>query len=202
MTTAATTVAAFDVDGTLTTRDCVVPFLREVAGTWGLVGGLLRHPLRLFERALRRDRDGLKAMAATAVFAGRNEDEVRRLGTDFARRVHAGWMRQDTVRQLDRHREAGDLVVLVSASFELYLVPLARLIGVDHVLGTRLAAADGAFTGELEGPNCRGPEKVERLRSWMTDEGVERTAITLVAYGDSAGDRDLLAASDEAHWVA
>ena len=64
-------VAAFDVDGTLTTRDCVVPFLRRVAGTRRLGVGLGRQAAHIAPALARRDRNALKAQAALIVFRGR-----------------------------------------------------------------------------------------------------------------------------------
>jgi len=82
-------------------------------------------------------------------------------------------------------------VVLASASLELLLEPWARAAGVDDVLATRLEVRDGRLTGRLAGPNCYGPEKVARLEALVGDlAGVE-----LYAYGDSRGDRELLAAA-------
>ena len=92
-------------------------------------------------------------------------------------------------------------MVLVSASFEVYLRPLGELLAVDEVLATRLELADGIATGALDGPNCRGPEKVRRLHDWADSEFGGRTNVRVVAYGDSAGDRELLADADEAHWM-
>jgi phosphatidylglycerophosphatase C len=191
------TVAAFDVDGTLTTRDCVVPFMRRIAGARLIVPRLGFRPDRLVPVVIGRDRDKLKALAAAAAFRGRRYDELCAAGTSFADMVHDRWLRSDTLESLQRHREAGDRTVLVSASFEVYVRPLAALLGVDHVLATRLDVCDGIATGALDGPNCRGPEKVTRLHDWLGD----RSAVRIVAYGDSAGDREMLADADEAHWV-
>jgi len=198
-----TTVAAFDVDGTITTRDCVVPFMREVTGARRIVPRLLARPDTLVPAMVRRDRDALKALAAVAAFRDVEYGRLERLGSEFARRVHASWLRPDTVETLDKHLASGDRVVLVSASFEVYLEPLAALLGVDHVLATRLRHADGVCSGELDGANCRGAEKVRRLHEWLdlVDNG-GRADVRLVAYGDSAGDRELLADADEAHWVS
>ena len=70
------------------------------------------------------------------------------------------------------------------------------------MLGTRLAVGGGGtFTGALDGPNCRGPEKVSRLHRWLDATTGGRAGIRLVAYGDSPGDRELLADADEAHWI-
>ncbi len=191
------TVAAFDVDGTITTRDCVVPFMRRVAGARRIVPRLGARPDRLVPVIAGRDRDRLKALAAAAAFRGHRYDDLCAAGAVFADMVHERWLRTDTLEVLRRHLADGDRTVLVSASFEVYLRPLADLLGVDHVLATRLDVRDGIVTGGLDGPNCRGPEKVVRLHEWLGD----RSGVRLVAYGDSAGDREMLADADVAHWV-
>lgn len=193
-------VAAFDVDGTLTTRDCVVPFLRRVAGVGPVVRGLARRPGRLGAAVARRRRDDLKALATRAAFSGRDVAAVERLAEEFAADVAAHHLRDDTTARLRWHRDQGHRIVLVSASYEVYLRPLGDRLGVDGVLGTRLEVRDGRYTGALDGPNCRGAEKVRRLHAWL-DEGPvaerpARRAVQVWAYGDSAGDDELLADAD------
>lgn len=136
-----------------------------------------------------------------AAFTGRTHDELAAAGTSFARTVHERWLRSDTLASLHAHLDDGDHVVLVSASFETYLRPLAELLGVEAVLSTRLEVVDGVATGKLWGANCRGPEKVRRLHDWLRDHHGGRSNTHVVAYGDSAGDRELLADADDAHWV-
>jgi len=190
-------VAAFDVDGTLTTRDCVVPFLQRVSGSARLLTRIAARPAALAGAAIRRDRDRLKAMAMRAAFTGRATTAVEAVGTAFAEHVHRSWLRPDTPRRLAWHQDEGHRVVLVSASLGAYLYPLADLLGVEDVLCTEAVVGDdGRYTGAMVGANCRGPEKVRRLRSWMADAGLADA--TLWAYGDSAGDRELLACADRA----
>lgn len=188
------TVAAFDVDGTLTTRDCVVPFLQQLAGRARLTVGVLGQPVGLANGIIRRDRDRFKALAVRAAFAGRLATVVDGIGQRFADSVYAGGMRPDTPRRLAWHRSEGHHVVLVSASLGSYLHPLGRLLGAEGVLCTEAAVGeDGRFTGAIVGANCRGPEKVRRLHAWMHEAGLDDAE--LWAYGDSAGDRQLLAAA-------
>jgi len=197
-----TRIAAFDLDGTLTTRDCVVPFLRQVAGTPRLVAGVAAHPIDVSRALVRRDRDAFKALASHAAFAGRALGDVEPRAAEFAAMVQANWMRSDTVRSLDAHLQAGDQVVIVSASYAIYVEPLAVLLGAHQALATRLAVgADGRLTGELDGPNCRGPEKIRRLHDWLDTTHGGRAMVDLIAYGDSPGDRELLADADERHWI-
>ena len=192
-----TTVAAFDFDGTLTTRDTVVPFLAAVAGRAGLIGALLRHPVSLFDATLRRDRDRFKASAVRAVFTGREAEAVERIGSSFAKTIQERWLRADTPRRLRWHQDEGHRVVLVSASFGAYLRPLGEVFGVDAVLCTEATVGlDGRYTGALEGVNCRGDEKMRRLRRWLAESGLDDAE--LWAYGDSQGDAAMLAAADHA----
>lgn len=189
-------VAAFDVDGTLTVRDCVVPFLARLSGGRARLGArLARRPIGLLGAAARADRDAVKAVATRAVLAGRDLERVEDEGRAFAGLITRSWLRADTLARLRWHREQGHRVVLVSASYEVYVTPLAAALGADAV-ATRLATADGTLTGALDGPNCRGGEKVVRLRAWQAAAGVD--GAELWAYGDSAGDDELLAAADHA----
>jgi phosphatidylglycerophosphatase C len=188
-----TVVAAFDVDGTLTRRDSVGPFLRRLAGR-RLLLALVRSPAALATGLVRRDHDQLKAIVCVAV-AGIDEQRARTEGEAFAREIQARRLRDDTVARLRRHQELGHRTVLVSASLKHYLAPLGALLGVDAVLCTALEVGDdGALTGRLSGPNCRGPEKVARLRAWLAE--TELVAPELWAYGDSSGDDALLAMAD------
>jgi phosphatidylglycerophosphatase C len=192
-TTRPAVVAAFDVDGTLTTRDCVLPFLLRAAG-WRLATTLGRRPLALARAAVRRDRDRLKALACAAL-RGLDAREADTLGATFAREIAAGRLREDTTARLRRHRELGHTVILASASLDPYLVPLGELLGVDAVLCTRLERGpDERLTGRLDGANCRGPEKARRVREWLDDAAA--AGAELWAYGDSAGDDELLALAD------
>jgi phosphatidylglycerophosphatase C len=189
-------IAAFDVDGTLTVRDCVVPFLIRVAGNRSrLAMRLAAHPVGLLRIGVRRDRDLAKAAASRAAFSGQPHDRVLDEGRAFAGIVAASWLRPDTSARLGWHLDQGHHVVLVSASYEVYLTPLGSGLGVADVLGTRLAvAADGTCTGELDGPNCRAGEKVTRVREWQARRGLEGAEIW--AYGDSAGDDEMLRIAD------
>jgi len=186
-------VAAFDVDGTLTTAECVVPFLRRAVGR-RLVAALARRPLELLRALARRDRDRLKELACTA-FEGRDAAALDRLGAEFARTFVVPRLREDTTARLRRHQELGHTVLLASASLEAYLRPLGAELELDGVVCTRLErGGDGRLTGNLLGANCRGPEKARRVLEWVTEAGLD--GAELWAYGDSPGDAELLAAAD------
>lgn len=185
------TVAAFDVDHTLTVRDCVVPFMRRVAGTSTLFGAVARNPVSVAKMLLGRNRDALKSFFVSAAFAGRSVHEVEEIAALFAAEVAEGWMRSDVAQRLRWHQEQGHVVVLVSASLQPYLEVLGDLLEVDAVLCTSLVDIDGVFTGELMGKNCRGAEKVDRLHAWCDAANVPVDSVKY-AYGDSSGDHQML----------
>jgi phosphatidylglycerophosphatase C len=187
-------VAAFDVDGTLTVRDCVRPFLLRVGGWRGLTTAVVRRPTTSLKAAARRDRDAFKELLVGGVLRGRKVSQVEQLGEQFAEHVARGWLRPDTVSRLRWHQRMGHRIVLVSASLGPYLRPLGRTLGVDGVLCAEPLRAGDEFADGLDGRNCRAAEKVRRLDEWLAE--CELDDATVWAYGDSAGDRELLARAD------
>ena len=186
-------VAAFDVDGTLTVRDCVFPFLLKVGGPARMARALFGRPVRLVRMLAGRDRDAAKAHFVRTCLAGLDAETVAEAGREFAGKVASGWMRADVAEVLRRHQDAGRVVVLVSASLAPYLEPLGDILEVDAVLCTQLEERDGVLTGEIDGANCRGAAKVARLEEWARGAGIVHAGWLSHAYGDSSGDREMLA---------
>ena len=193
-------VAAFDFDRTLTTRDTVFPFMVRVAGVRSMVSIGARNVLRIGSLVVRRDRDGLKELMCREVFRTKRVEDVEHLAVSFSSFVLERFMRSDTVRRLRWHQEQGDVTVVVSASLGTYLHVVGDLLEVDAVICTELEQIDGLYTGALIGRNCRRSEKHERLLEWLADAGLPQSSI-MFAYGDSAGDTELLSVAQHAVWV-
>ena len=195
-------VAAFDFDGTLTRADSVVPFLVRFGGRRKLALRLARHGPSLMVAVARRDRDRVKALATDAVFRGVPRARVEALALEHGREIAANGLRDDVVARLGWHVGQGHRVVIVSAAYEPYVRVVAGALGVSDVVATRLdvGAADRC-TGVLAGANCRAVEKVHRLQQWMSTHGLVRNDVEVWAYGDSSGDRELLAYADHPVWV-
>jgi phosphatidylglycerophosphatase C len=197
-----TVVAAFDFDGTLTRRDSVLPFLKRFVLRPAVLGRAVIELPRVIVALARGDRDRLRAAATRAVLTGVPRADVEAAGHAFAGEIVAGRLRGDTTERLRWHVAQGHRVVVVSASYDCYLHGVAAALGAEAVLSTRLEVRDGRCTGSLIGRNCRAVEKVARLDTWLTGQGLRRDQVELWAYGDSAGDRELLAYADHAVWAA
>ena len=194
------TVAAFDVDNTLTVRDCVVPFMKTVGGVSKLSKVVLSDLGKTIQNVRRRDRDALKMKFVDGIFAGKDAREVESLGVQFASKVADKWLRSDVASRMRWHQEQGHVVILVSASLGAYLHPLGDLLEVDAVLCTELEEENGVLTGKLIGRNCRGKEKASRVQKWCQDSGIALEDL-MYAYGDSSGDTELLELFSEPTWV-
>jgi phosphatidylglycerophosphatase C len=188
-------IAAFDFDGTLTVRDTFSAFLQWRSPRWRLaVAGLRLAPAAVAYVAT-RDRGRFKTAAFHAVLGRVALAQLEAEAERFAEAEFARLLRPDALARWEAHGLAGDERVIVTASPEPIIAPFARRLGADRLIGTRLEVeADGRVDGALNGPNCRGPEKVARLQA-VYGAGVR----PLSAYGDTAGDVELLAIAEHPH---
>ena len=190
-------VAAFDFDGTITRRDTFLPFLQAVAGKrrylqqmLALSPGLLAYLLGIINN------HAVKNRLLAQFLRGNEVGDVDRLARSFAAGRLQQFVRPSALARLRWHQQQGHRCVIVSASLECYLRPWSEATGGLEVVGSRLASDNGMYTGELLGQNCYGAEKVSRLNDLLG----ARETYTLYAYGDSKGDRELLAWADHAYY--
>jgi phosphatidylglycerophosphatase C len=187
-------IVAFDFDGTLTVRDTFTAFLAWRKGPVGYLVGLARLTPDLIHYLRDRNRGRLKAAAVRVFLAGQSradlEDAARRFAEEQARTL----LRPDAIRAWRRWQAQSARLVIVTACPEEVAAPFARGLGADSLIGTRLAYdAEDRLIGQLAGPNCRGPEKVKRLKAAF-GEDLRLEA----AYGDTDGDAEMLAEAEQA----
>jgi phosphatidylglycerophosphatase C len=91
--------------------------------------------------------------------------------------------------RLTEHLTAGHRVILLSASPDLYVEAVGRALGIPEVLCTRVRRAPDGWDGALDGPNCKGDEKLARLRAHL---GANTWPGESFAYGDSKSDLPVL----------
>lgn len=189
-------VAAFDFDGTLTRGGSVWGFLARITGVRRTVtAGLLVFP-RLVAAALLGGTaaDRAKEALFRRTLGGKDAKSVAVTAEEFGRAHFARRRRADVVARLEQHRRQGHHIVLVSASPEIYVGAVGTELDADAVVATQLAVApDGRLTGGYEGRNCRGEQKLQRLRAWVD---ASAPGALIWAYGNSAGDLRLLHGAD------
>jgi HAD superfamily hydrolase (TIGR01490 family) len=102
---------------------------------------------------------------------------------------------EDARALLQRHRDAGDTLVLTTATNRVISELTAEDLGVDHYICTELEQSNGRFTGRTAGVVNMRAGKVERMHQWLADLGLpERLLAEATFYSDSINDLALLSA--------
>jgi phosphatidylglycerophosphatase C len=166
-------LVVFDLDGTITRRDTLLPYALGYAlrHPWRLPRLLLMLPALLAYACRLLDRGGLKSLLVRATFGG------------LPRQAVEAW----TARWLPgaAARARGATLVLLSASPDLYVPALAAHLGFTRTLCTQLRwRADGRLDGRLATPNRRGEEKVRCVAALLAELQPTRSS----AYGNSPAD--------------
>jgi phosphatidylglycerophosphatase C len=186
------TLALFDFDGTITTKDTFAPYLFEAFGRARVnaaFASLGAHALMVSVGLSTRDR--FKARLLARLFTGADCAHLESIGRAYAAGVPK-WYRPAALDRIRWHRERGHRLIMVSASLDLYLEHIARDLGFDDLLCTRIERTGALATGRMQGENCRAAEKVHRIETLL---GRPLTDFDTYAYGDSAGDAEMLRAA-------
>lgn len=182
--------ALFDLDRTITRIDTVIPFVLFYAKKRpgripriiiAVIGALLVFPRIISNERMKR--------IVSSMFDGEDSASLSALGREFAATVKHLFM-PEALAAIAVHRKKKHMLVLVSASYEFYLTHIARELGFDHAVGSVLWRHGTVITGKLYGRNCRGEEKVSRLRMEPFFSEIDRARS--YAYGDSASDAPML----------
>jgi phosphatidylglycerophosphatase C len=185
---------AFDFDGTLTCADSFTAFLAWRFSPTRHAIGMARLAPAALGYVFNRDRGRLKAAVVHEFLKGESRQDLARRADRFAAGHARRLLRPDAVRCWKRWQNQNARLVIVTASPEFVVWPFARGLGAEALIGTRLVfTASDLASGALDGPNCRGVEKVVRLRAMFGDD-----ARLDAAYGDSDGDTAMLAIAEEA----
>jgi phosphatidylglycerophosphatase C len=188
------TVAAFDFDGTITYCDTLIPFLWSVAGPLATVIALFCQIPTFIACVLGNiSRQEAKERVLTQCLRGKSWNEEVQKAEKFAKGSLNRFVRPTALRRIEWHRAQGHRCILVSATLDVYLKEWAMQNGFQNLICSRLEVDErGQITGHLKGANCRGEEKVRRLKELLG----ERENYLLFAYGDSPGDKEMLAFAD------
>lgn len=94
------------------------------------------------------------------------------------------------IELLQKHRQAGDMLLIITATNRFVTQPIAETLGVPHLLATEVEMKDGRYTGKTFGIPCFQDGKVQRLAIWLEETG--NTLESSWFYSDSLNDLPLL----------
>lgn len=190
-------ISVFDVDRTLIDGDCMLIAARHSNSKINFLLSFLKllpwmfcWKLRLISTS-RFKEQFLTNFDICETFNKKNDSCQR----DWVLREIKQRLRPEAIHRLKCSKERGDRIVLCSASPRMLLQPLADYLGVELIC-TELKLTNRKWLPSLASPNCKGAEKVRRLEAHL---GPLET-LTIEAFGDSKGDKELLQAADLPHY--
>ena len=193
-------IYCFDFDGTLTTSDTLLEFIKYAKGKGRfLMVFLMYSPLLVLMKLHLYPNWKAKQQIFAHLFAGMRIEKFDALCRGFAEESQH-LLRPKGITLLHEALVAGTQVFIVSASIDNWVRPffdIRNLKGVQ-VLGTQIEVEDGKLTGRFKSNNCYGKEKVHRIAEAL--KSFERSEYEIEAFGDSRGDKEMLAFADKGHF--
>jgi HAD superfamily hydrolase (TIGR01490 family) len=181
-------LALFDFDGTITTRETMADFMyhavpprRQAWGRLLLAPCVAGYKLGLVPGV------GVRAAVVRVGFAGVAAERIQAHGETFAASVLPALLRGQAMARIRWHQQRGDTVVVVSGGLDAYLAPWCRAHDLALICST-LEQHEGRLTGRYLGAQCVGEEKVRQVRRRYRLDAYER----VFAYGDTHEDLPLL----------
>lgn len=189
-------LALFDFDGTITNKDSLIKFIRFAKGDLSYVIGMLYLSPMLAMYTLKLIPNyKAKQWMLSYFFKGMDEEKFKKTAKHYSLGHIDRIVRPGAIEKLIWHKNQGHKVVIVSASMKCWLQPWCDKYEID-LLSTELEVIDNKLTGKFSTKNCYGAEKEKRVREVYDLSKYE----LIYAYGDSSGDKELLALADEHYY--
>ncbi len=189
-------IAFFDFDGTITTKDTLLEFIRFVKGDPAFaLGFLMCSPWVMAYKLKIISNQKAKERVLHYFFGGMPETRLNEWCERFRKEKLDRLVRPGALNEIRRLKDEKIEIVIVSASPRNWIEGWAKENGMQ-LIASELQIRNGAVTGRLEGINCHGEEKVRRILARHALKEFE----TVYAYGDTSGDRPMLKLAAKAHY--
>lgn len=181
-------IAFFDFDGTITTKDTMMELIKFHFGYFKFVKGLLSVLPWIAGMKLKLvSHQNAKERLLGYFFKDMPEETFIQICNDFTKRKLPGLIRQSALQEIKILQKGYTTIVVVTASAEHWVKQWCSSINVECI-ASRMEIISGKLTGKLKGNNCNYEEKVSRIKSNYSIENYEE----IYVYGDSGGDRKML----------
>lgn len=180
--------AFFDYDGTVIDGYSVTAFLTHRIRSLELTPGEAARTLLVGLRGI-ADPTEFTTFVTDSLrsWAGRAEDQLEELGERLFAQQIAGSLYPEAWELVKAHQRMGHTVVLASSATRFQVAPMARELGVEHILCTALEAENGILTGRVSGGVPYGVGKADAVRAFAASNDIDLAA----SYAYSNGDEDV-----------
>lgn len=191
------TIAFFDFDGTLTTRDTLFDFTLYMAGPFKFILGLvILFPNLLLTMFKVIDKDKMARHFFKHYYRNKNIHQLEQLVAVYTDKRLPRLMNPDVLKQFLHHKQNNHDVVVVSASPFIWLTKWCKDHGAD-LIATQIDIKNNIIQGQLSGHRCNGYDKVRRIREKYSLSSYEK----IYAYGNSQGDIPMLTLADSRFYI-
>ena len=189
-------IAFFDFDGTITTKDTLLEFIKFSKGNFRFyLGFLLNSPYLVAYKLKIISNQSAKEKVLKFFFHDTPVEVFREKAITFTKNVLPTLMRPMALEEIKKLQQSGTIVVVVSASPENWICHWAADMKVE-LIASQLEVKDGKLTGKISGKNCHGEEKVSRIKAKYNLTDYDE----IVAYGDTSGDKPMLRLGTLGHY--
>ena len=189
-------IAFFDFDGTITKKDSFIDFIQYVHGIPRFFSGLLRKsPYLLGYKTGLYPNYRAKEHVLSHFFSGMDYTAFQKIAQKYSRERLPSLVIDSALNKIRYHKFQRHVIVIVSASISDYLRHWCDSEGIA-LISSELEIVDQKITGKLSGKNCYGAEKVARIRLAYNLDRYD----CIHAYGNSRGDKEMLALADVSHY--
>lgn len=186
-------IAIFDFDGTITSKDTFIDFLRFAKGnTKFFVGIILLSPVILAYYLNLLNNESLKRIFIKYYLGNLTKQEYFDIAENYAENRLPGLIKIEAIKKIYWHKWRKHDVVIVSASVKDWIINWTDSHGI-RLIANELEFDNNSITGNLSDRNCDGMEKVKKL----TKEFNLTAYKYIFAYGNSKGDKEILELADE-----
>ena len=123
-----------------------------------------------------------KKLVLSFLFKGKTKTDLEKLGKDFAEHIIPSILLPKAIEEIDKHKEKGERIIVISASLEIWLKPWAESMELELIC-TTMKFEDQKFSGQFASANCNGVEKVNRINAFLKIDEYS----PIYAYGNSSG---------------
>ncbi|MEQ1548519.1 MAG: HAD-IB family phosphatase [Chakrabartia sp.] len=195
-------ISIYDMDKTITGKATFGPFLAYAVPRYRpwrlillpvLVIMILGYALKIVNRAQLKEIN-LRLLLGAVI----DSAALKKLSSEFAVQTLKTNLLQGALARIEADRAEGRNIILATASYDFYVVEIARLLGIDDVIATK-ATRRGSFTvPTIDGENCYGAAKLAMVEAWVVRNKIKRSETHIRFYSDHVSDAPCLIWADEA----
>lgn len=185
-------LAIFDIDFTLTKKETLIQFYMYMMKKNPKL--LMYIPRIIFSGicyGLKVNKEKKTKEIFMRFIRGIKEEDMKKIVKEFYDEKLSKILYEDSINMIKKLKSQGYMIILISASPEFYLEGFYNITEVDKIMGSRISCREGIYENKMDGENCKGEEKVKRLKKYIEEENLQVDFKNSYMFSDSLSDLPL-----------